>query len=123
MKLLIIGHPRCGKTTLADKTLGLMAQDPYNHRPWIVHTDDLVKVYEWSVFSDKVCDLLQQPGPWIIEGCSAVRGLRKYLRAGHKVDFEVVWLDNPHIPLKGNQIGFAASLTSIYKECKEMMKK
>ncbi len=122
MKVLIIGHPRSGKTTLANK---MAAEYWYaNHDAITVYsTDDLIDKYEWSVFSDKVADLLQQPGPWVIEGCSAVRGLRKYLKAEHKVDFEIVWLNSPHVPLVGKQIGFAASLTSIYNECREMMKK
>lgn len=122
MKLLIIGYPRSGKTTLAE-TQQVLMQHPYqDNRVKKISTDDLVKQYEWSAFSDKVADLLTQPGPWIIEGCSAVRGLRKYLKAGNKPDFEIVWLDKPYIPLTGKQIGFAASLSSIYKECQEIMK-
>ena len=113
MNILIIGLPRCGKTTAADK----MATE----ETVTISTDGLISQYEWSVFSDKVCDLLKQPGPWIIEGCSAVRGLRKYLKEGNKPDFEILWCGSPYIPLVGRQIGFAKSLESMWKECQEMM--
>lgn len=113
MNILIIGLPRCGKTTAADK----MATE----ETVTISTDGLISQYEWSAFSDKVCDLLKQEGPWIIEGCSAVRGLRKYLREGNKLTFDVVWMDQPYVPLVGKQIGFAASLTSIWEECKDLI--
>lgn len=116
MKLLIIGLPRAGKTTLSEER-----RTQCEGMVMVIHTDDLISKYEWSVFSDKVCDLLKQPGPWIIEGCSAVRGLRKYLREGNKVDFEVVWLDKLYVPLTGKQRGFAGSLVSIWKDCQEAM--
>lgn len=121
MKLLIIGVPRAGKTTKALDVLSTM--DSIGGGTRIIHTDDLAKKYEWSVFSDKVCDLLKQDGPWIIEGCSAVRGLRKYLKEGNTPDFEIMWLGKAHIPLVSKQIGFAASLKTMWKECQAMMPK
>lgn len=121
MKLLIIGYPRSGKTTMArEREHNLTLTEGY--KASFTSTDDLIKQYEWTAFSDKVADLLDQPGPWIIEGCSAVRGLRKYLKAGKKPDFKIVWLDKPYIPLVGKQVGFAASLSSIWKECQDLMK-
>jgi len=122
MKLLIIGVPRAGKTTRA-----IAIQQQYVAGAEAIgqallpihHTDKMITQYEWSVFSDKVCDMLKQPGPWIIEGCSAVRGLRKYLKEGNKPDFEIEWLDKVYIPHEGRQKGFAASLVSIWKECQD----
>jgi hypothetical protein len=120
MKLLIIGYPRSGKTTRA-RNMQITEMVPPNGETPVLSTDKLVAQYEWSAFSDKVCDMLKQPGPWIIEGCSAVRGLRKYLKEGNVPDFEIEWLDKPFVPLVGRQVGFAASLKSIWGECQGLM--
>jgi len=78
-RIVIIGGPRTGKTTLARAVV--VAGVPHRHTP-IRHTDDLIGVLDWSAASQKIADQwLVAPGPWIIEGVAAVRGLRKWLRA------------------------------------------
>lgn len=117
MRTLIIGAPRCGKTTEAGKLF--MQQPEVYHK--VICIDELIKDYEWSELSDKLCGLLQQPGDWIIEGCSGVRGLRKYLRLGLVPDFDIIYLGEPKAEQTPKQIGFGAQCASIWRECQDLM--
>jgi hypothetical protein len=72
-RVVIVGGPRCGKTTLAARYHGV--------RIW--HTDNYVKrTFEESV--EAILPLLEEPGPWVLEGVTTVRVLRAWLRAGHR---------------------------------------
>lgn len=121
MRLLIIGYPKCGKTTKAREAWESTA---VSGQPTVdLHsTDSMIKDYEWSAFSDKVCDMLKHPDPWIIEGCSAVRGLRKYLREGNVPDFTIQWLDVPYVELTPKQAIYGKGCRTVWNECKLLMK-
>lgn len=76
-RILIVGGPKVGKTTLADKLateLGITAR----------HTDDLLGAQLWSKSSDVVASWIEDPGPWVIEGVTAMRALRKWVHAHHE---------------------------------------
>lgn len=70
-RILVTGVPRSGKTTLANK-LGELAR----------HSDDLFAL-EWSEQSRRVVaeEWMSFSGPWIIEGTTVIRALRKWLKA------------------------------------------
>jgi hypothetical protein len=68
MRILITGHPKAGKTKLAD-------QLAFTHTR---HTDDLIENHEWSELSEAVSYWFNDPGPWIIEGVAIPRALRKW---------------------------------------------
>lgn len=78
-RICIVGGPRTGKTTHADKEAKRLE--------WpVLHTDDLIEKYAadddgWSEVSEEVVTWLDRPGPWIIEGVRVVHGLRKWMRA------------------------------------------
>lgn len=74
MRVLVLGGPRTGKTTLATR-LG------HERLVRVRHTDDLITTHSWSDASDEVARWLEEPGPWVIEGVAAVRALRKWLEA------------------------------------------
>lgn len=114
MRTLIIGVPRAGKTTMARK----ISED---NLITMLNTDSLINNHEWSALSDKVCEWLQFDGNWVIEGCAGVRGLRKFLKAGHKVDFEIRVLDKPYVEQTGKQKAYGAACLSIWKECQQLM--
>jgi len=71
MRILITGHPRSGKSTLAGllhKTTDIPVRA----------TDVLIPTHEWSQQSEVVSEWFTTPGPWIIEGVTVARALRKY---------------------------------------------
>ena len=106
-KILVIGGPRCGKTTHA-KQLGSQ------YGISVLHLDDHMHL-KWSEVSDAVVVWLDERDPWVMEGVQGVRGLRKWLRAhpDRPLDFEVHLLVAPKVELtKGQQ--------AMYKACKTM---
>ena len=70
MRVLIAGGPKTGKTTLSKEYTECLVR----------HTDDLISL-DWNGQSAEVARWLDKPGPWVIEGCAVVRGLRKWLRS------------------------------------------
>lgn len=73
--IAIIGAPRAGKTTLAQR---MAADDPALA---VVHADDLIAL-GWSAASDALAAMLAgTQGPTIYEGVAVVRALRKALQA------------------------------------------
>lgn len=68
-RIVIVGAPRSGKTTLA-ATFALP----------VIHTDALASEGDFSAQSQKAAELLELPGPWVLEGVTMVRALRKWFR-------------------------------------------
>src|SRR5512143_292043 len=68
-RIVIVGGPRTGKTTLAG-TFSLP----------VIHTDDFAGLGNFSAQSQKAAALLELPGPWVLEGVTTVRALRKWFR-------------------------------------------
>lgn len=102
MKRIITGVPRAGKTTAA---------------PGARHTDDIIS-HDWSADSERVATWFNDPGPWEIEGQSATRALRKYLKQnpeGKPAD-EVVFMPNARIPLNPAQERLAKQVRTVFAE-------
>lgn len=70
MRIVITGSPKAGKSTLA----GLMARIMVLPA---MHTDE-VSHLEWSAASEAVSEWFDEPGPWIMEGVTVPRALRKW---------------------------------------------
>ncbi len=96
VRVVICGAPRAGKTTLA--------QSIHTHGAWVYHLDSLVESHAWSEQSEAALRYLFEPGTWIIEGCAAVRALRKFVERcpGAPCD-AIVRLTKPREPLSKGQ--------------------
>lgn len=68
MRIVIAGGPRTGKTTIAASLRGP-----------IKHTDDLIDL-GWVPAGRAAAAWLDLPGPWVIEGVTAPRALRRWLK-------------------------------------------
>lgn len=66
MRIVIIGWPKTGKTTLAKKMGGGRS------------TDEVQKL-GWSEASAAVAEWFNAPGPWVIEGVAVPRAIRKWI--------------------------------------------
>jgi hypothetical protein len=116
-KILVIGGPRCGKTTKALKLCREL------HIP-IDHFDKYISTYEWSELSEKISDWLDEPGPWIKEGVAGVRGLRKWLRKNKGLpDFEIHILNEPKVNLTPGQARMHKNHSTILQECLDEIEK
>jgi len=67
-RIVILGGPRCGKTTLANKLNRLT-----------FHTDDF-KFPHLQESGAAVVQWFARPGPWVIEGVVAILALQEWMR-------------------------------------------
>lgn len=88
-RLVIVGGPHVGKTTLSER-LSVEYGITNNH-----HSDD-VKHLGWSESSEFASKWFDEPGDWIIEGVQMARALRKWLAANPEqtLDADILILDN-----------------------------
>ena len=109
MRHIIIGVPRSGKSTLSRETAG-------NQCMILIHTDSFIDEYPWEQRAVYIAGLFLMEPSWVIEGCDAVRGVRKFLQfhPERKPADKVVWLDSPREELTGPQAGFAKGLRKIF---------
>lgn len=112
MRLVVIGPPKAGKTTYA-VSQAARVQCPVHH------CDDLISTHDWSAASQHIADQwLGTLGPWIVEGCAAVRALRKWLAAnptGMPCDY-VLYIRTPKIPLNAGQARMQVAIDTIWRQ-------
>src|SRR6476620_5132400 len=108
-RLVICGAPRAGKSThaLALHTPGV----------WVYHLDSLIAEHAWSEQSDIAARYLGEPRPYIVEGCAAVRALRKRLAAdpGKPCD-AIVRMPTPRVELTRGQATLMKGERTIWTE-------
>lgn len=115
MRTVICGGPRTGKTTLAASLPGP-----------IKHTDDLILDHDWSAASEAASSWFDEPGPWLVEGVTAVRALRKWLAAhpGHDKPCDlVIWLYRQHELLTKGQATMAKGCLTVWREIEPELNK
>jgi adenylate kinase family enzyme len=109
-RILIAGRPKTGKTTLA---LQLSQQFGYPVR----HADDINASHSWSNQSLEVAAWMESPGPYIIEGVTVVRAIRKWLErsidATKPCDI-VYWGATPFVALDKNQTKLGLGCLTIW---------
>jgi hypothetical protein len=110
-RIVIAGGPRTGKTSRAEQLAAELGVP-------VRHTDDLISTHAWSAASDEVATWLEQPGPWIVEGVAAVRGLRKWMQRhawGPPADL-VYWGAEPVVLRSRQQQTMANGCGTIWRE-------
>ncbi len=115
--MVIVGGPRCGKTTRA-RQLAAATRAP------VRHTDDLIGKFDWSGVSHEVSRWLDEPGPWVIEGVAAVRALRKWLAAhaaGKPCD-RIERLTRPFVALTSGQAAMAQACETVWSEIADRLR-
>lgn len=111
-RIVILGGPRTGKTTLANSWSECPVGTP------VRHTDDLIPL-GWSEASQAASLWFDEPGPWIIEGVAAVRALRKWRdqHPGERPPVDrVIALWEPHVTLSKGQATMAKGVESVWRE-------
>jgi hypothetical protein len=139
-RIVIAGGPRTGKTCLAldlaqrvrpcfdcrtplrgkaalASGLGCASHgDDLGDVP-VLHTDDLAHL-DWSDASAAASLWFDEPDPWIIEGVSTVRALRKWLKtheSGAPCDV-LIWLWEPYVERTKEQEAMAKGVATIWNE-------
>ncbi len=112
-RILIAGVPRAGKTYLAERLArerGLTVQ----------HTDDLISM-GWSESSEAVSVWMEEPGPFVLEGVSIPRALRKWLLAhetGIPADV-MFWGATPREPLSKGQAAMGKGCETVWAQVRD----
>lgn len=109
LRVVICGAPRAGKTTTAIAM--------HTHGCWLYHLDSLVEKHRWSEQSDAAAKYLTEPGPYIIEGCAAVRALRKaLLRSNDRPCDAIARMTTPKLELTKGQETLRKGEAKIWSE-------
>jgi hypothetical protein len=108
-RTVILGGPRSGKSTLA--------QNISRGRIRIRGTDELLGL-GWSDSSLVASSWFEYPGPWICEGVTTPRALRKWLARNHSglpAD-RLVWNNHPVAPRNAGQETMAKGCATVWLE-------
>jgi hypothetical protein len=84
----------------------------------VFHTDDLIGKLDWGQDSAEVARWFDRPGPWIVEGVTTVRALRKWLKntgTGAPCD-EVYVLETPHQLLVPTQVSLRKQIMGQFED-------
>lgn len=111
-RICVAGGPRVGKTTYAALLVGPVR-----------HTDDILgKVGDgkdrWSAESAAVATWFDIPGPWVVEGVTVPRALRKWLAQhpeGKPCD-TVLWLEREGVERTKGQEVMAKACATVLRE-------
>lgn len=108
-RTVIVGGPRTGKTTRALAEADGAA---------VIHTDHEILARDFAAQSEAVAHLLDQQSSFVMEGVTAVRALRKCMRAhpDKKPCDRVIRLTEPHQPLTPGQASLAKGCDTVWRE-------
>ena len=108
LRTIICGGPRVGKTTLA--TALAVDADP-------LHTDSLVGTCDEAEAVRRTVAWISLPGPWVVEGCTAVRALRAWLAENDGAPAErVFWSDDPKVSQTPGQARMAKGCATVWAQ-------
>jgi hypothetical protein len=100
-RVAIVGPPRAGKTTLADKHAGQRE---------VVHTDDFMQL-DYEVLGVALSGYCAGKPAFVLEGVRAAHALR----AGLDVD-AAIWLETPFVELTPRQLDMAKGTRTVWNQ-------
>lgn len=121
-RVCVTGGPKAGKTTYADKRAEHYLRT-HGVPIAVRRTNAIVGAFgtdreSWSKESAAVAEWFDEPGPWLIEGVTVARALRKWLKAnpeGKPCDV-VVWLEYPMVERSKGQETMAKATATVFLE-------
>jgi hypothetical protein len=130
-RIVIVGGPRCGKSTMArrlrEEGVPTYCGDPKSlvKQP----EEDVIYMPEYKSWSDApnyvVMEWFSQPGPWCCEGVVMARALRKLKQRGWGdvlKGVEVIYLDFPFTPLTPGQANMSKGIVTVWFEVESFVR-
>lgn len=117
-RIVIIGGPHVGKTTLSEK---LKSECGFKN----VHHSDDIKHLDWSASSEFASYWFDSEDEYVAEGVQMARALRKWLQRNpdKPLDADVVWLTKPQTSLLPGQINMAKGVMTVFNEIRGELEK
>jgi hypothetical protein len=117
-RIVIIGGPHVGKTTLSHK---LQSECGFEN----VHHSDDIKHLDWSASSEFASHWFDSEDEYVAEGVQMARALRKWLQnnPGKSLDVDIVWLTKPQTSLLPGQINMAKGVMTVFNEIRGELEK
>lgn len=120
-RICVAGGPKSGKTTYANN---------FESTTRVRHTDSIIGKFgedrdAWSRESEEVARWFDEPGPWLIEGVTVARALRKWIarhELGKPCDV-VVWLDEPRVPRTPKQEAMAKATKTVFEQVRPQLER
>jgi hypothetical protein len=108
-RVLFVGGPRTGKTTLA-------LELSQRHSRTVRCTDALLGTFDWSGCSAEAATWITADGEWIIEGAATARALRKWLdqNPGVALDATIVLTGQPFVELTKGQAAMNKGVSTVW---------
>jgi len=109
-RICVAGGPKSGKTTYANN---------FESTTRVRHTDSIIGKFgedrdAWSRESEEVARWFDEPGPWLIEGVTVARALRKWI-ARH--------LDEPRVPRTPKQEAMAKATKTVFEQVRPQLER
>lgn len=107
-RIAIAGGPLSGKSYLAQRLeqIGIP----------VSHTDILIETHKWGDDSAEVAQWMLERGPWVIEGVTVARALRKFMERfpDRKPCDLVVWTNSPVVKRSKGQEAMAKGVDTVF---------
>lgn len=110
-RIIILGGPRTGKTTLSESLQHELGIERLNRSVDLEHM-------AWSESSAHAAKWFDEPGDWICEGVQMARALRKWLKAnpGKPLDADLFLLRQPMVPQRDGQKAMMKGVETVFRE-------
>lgn len=117
-RIVIVGGPHVGKTTLSEK---LKAECGFEN----AHHSDDIKHLDWSESSEFASYWFDSEDDYVAEGVQMARALRKWLdrNPGKPLDADIVWLTTPQTALLKGQVSMAKGVMTVLSEIRGELEK
>lgn len=118
LRVIIVGGPKTGKTTLANEIGGT-----------VFHTDDLIGTHSWEDVPNAIIDWMGRPGSWVIEGVQTARALRRWLKLQPLIGIlernppvdQIIVKTHPFVELAPRQEGLLKGVMTVWREVEPLL--
>lgn len=119
-RVVIIGGPRVGKTTLSGKLIeefGISTLHTSQELEGLFPANQS-NGENWSKSSEHASKWFDEPGDWICEGVQMARALRKWLKANpdKPLDVDLFLLRQPMVPQRDGQKSMMKGVETVFRE-------
>lgn len=117
-KIIIIGGPRTGKSTLSERLQAELGIETLHNSADLESLFPVHRPESWSQQSEHASKWFDEDGDWICEGVQMARALRKWLKANpdKPLDADLFLLKQPMVVQRDGQKAMMKGVESVFRE-------